>query len=61
MDTNKLLAEELVFKISNGVGVDSLFSIFQMKNGIIALTFEHDNIFDGDKSFLFLIYQHIMR
>ena len=61
MNTDKLLIEELVFKISDGVGVDSLFSIFQMKNGIITLTFEHDNVFDGNKCFLFLIHQHIMR
>ena len=56
MHTDELLVEKLVFKISNGMGVDSLFAIFQMKNGIIALTFEHDDVCDGNKSFLFLIH-----
>lgn len=44
----------------NGVSIDSLPSVFEMKNGIIALPFNHNDIFNGNESFLFVIHHNKM-
>ena len=60
MHTDELLGQELCLKIPNRVGVHPSFSVFEVKNGVIALPFNHDDIFDGNAGLLLEIDHYKM-